>query len=138
MPVNTVDHYAIRTTQLEATREFYEQALGFEVGPRPPVKFPGYWLYREGKAIVHLIGVDPDDNEALTKYLGDMDVDSLNGTGAIDHIAFLATDAAELQDHLKAGAVPFRERTIPDLGIHQVFLEDPNGITIELNFALEA
>ncbi|MFZ9740235.1 MAG: glyoxalase, partial [Prochlorotrichaceae cyanobacterium] len=25
-------------------------------------------------------------------------------------------------------------RTVPDLGLHQVFLEDPSGVTIELNF----
>jgi hypothetical protein len=30
--------------------------------------------------------------------------------------------------------VPVRERTVPVLGLHQVFLDDPNGIVIELNF----
>ena len=27
-----------------------------------------------------------------------------------------------------------RERTVPDLGLHQVFLDDPNGVVIELNY----
>ena len=26
------------------------------------------------------------------------------------------------------------ERTVPVLGLHQVFIKDPNGVTIELNF----
>ncbi|MEQ1774497.1 MAG: glyoxalase, partial [Burkholderiales bacterium] len=30
--------------------------------------------------------------------------------------------------------VAFRERTIPSLGIHQVFFEDPSQVTIELNY----
>jgi hypothetical protein len=30
--------------------------------------------------------------------------------------------------------VPYRERTVPGLGLHQLFIEDPSGITIELNY----
>ena len=30
--------------------------------------------------------------------------------------------------------VSFFERTVPTLGLHQVFIKDPNGVTIELNF----
>jgi hypothetical protein len=37
---------------------------------------------------------------------------------------------------LKAMNLPYRERTVPGLGLHQLFLEDPSGITIELNFPL--
>jgi len=32
------------------------------------------------------------------------------------------------------GNVSFFERTVPTLGLHQVFIKDPNGVTIELNF----
>jgi hypothetical protein len=28
----------------------------------------------------------------------------------------------------------FHERTVPSLGLHQVFLQDPAGVTIELNY----
>ncbi len=30
--------------------------------------------------------------------------------------------------------IPFRERVVPDLEQHQLFLADPNGIAIELVF----
>ncbi|MFG0321923.1 hypothetical protein ACF8EF_06210 [Pseudomonas sp. zjy_15] len=30
--------------------------------------------------------------------------------------------------------IAFRERVIPQIGEHQLFLEDPNGITIEMIF----
>jgi hypothetical protein len=36
--------------------------------------------------------------------------------------------------HLRKHAVDFRERTVPSIGLHQLFLDDPAGIVIELNF----
>lgn len=39
-----------------------------------------------------------------------------------------------MQDHLIAIGESFRERIIPEIFEHQLFLEDPNGVTIELIF----
>jgi hypothetical protein len=39
-----------------------------------------------------------------------------------------------MRDTLRREHLEFRERTVPDLGLHQVFVEDPSGVTIELNF----
>jgi hypothetical protein len=36
--------------------------------------------------------------------------------------------------HLKQKQVPYRERQVPDLGLHQVFLDDPSGVVIDLNY----
>lgn len=140
MAVNKLSHYSIRTLDLEATRRFYTEVLGFSVGPRPPFNFPGLWLYNGShdsydNAIVHIIGIDPDDPQGLKDYLGDRDLDSLKGgTGTFDHIAFTATDVAGMVSRLKKKAVPFRERAVPDLNLHQVFLDDPSGVVIELNY----
>jgi hypothetical protein len=30
--------------------------------------------------------------------------------------------------------VAARERTVPNIGLHQLFLDDPNGVVIELNY----
>ena len=35
---------------------------------------------------------------------------------------------------LKTLAVSYRERTVPLLKLHQIFLDDPNGLVIELNY----
>jgi hypothetical protein len=35
---------------------------------------------------------------------------------------------------LQDSNLPYRERTVPGLGLHQLFIEDPSGITIELNY----
>jgi catechol 2,3-dioxygenase-like lactoylglutathione lyase family enzyme len=140
MAINKLSHYSIRTLDLEATRRFYTEVLGFSVGPRPPFKFPGLWLYNGShdsydNAIVHIIGIDPNDPQGLKDYLGDRDTASLQGgTGTFDHIAFAATDVAGMVSHLKKKAVPFRERAVPNLNLHQVFLDDPSGVVIELNY----
>lgn len=139
MPVGRLDHYSIRTLDIDASRRFYTEIMGFKEGFRPPFNFPGMWLYNdkpypESYGVVHIIGVNPDDPEGLKEYLGDRDLGSLKGTGTVDHMAFTATGLAEMRERLSRARIACRERTVPSLGLHQVFLEDPSGVTIELNF----
>lgn len=138
MPISKLAHYSVRTTDLEASRRFYTRVLGFTEGYRPAFRFPGLWLYRGGDeadfGVVHLIGIDREDGQGLVEYLGDKDEAALRGSAAVDHLAFLATDLRAMRSRLVEEGLPFRERTVPDLGLHQVFLEDPSGVTIELNF----
>ncbi len=142
MTTLTLNHYSIRTTDLEACERFYCGLLGLEVGPRPPFPFPGLWLYRGdtsvwANAAVHIIGIDRNDPEGLKAYLGNRDEAALQGTGAIDHVAFFATGLVEMLARLAAHGVTPRERTVPLLALHQVFVDDPNGIVVELNFPAE-
>ncbi len=133
MPISRLDHYSIRTMQLEATERFYTDVLGFETGPRPNFPFPGVWLYQGGIAVVHVVGIDPNDPGGLQDYLGDK-AGEATGTGTIDHVAFVGSDAPAMRERFRAAGVPFRDRTVPSMNLEQVFLEDPNGVTIELNF----
>ncbi len=135
MAINTLDHCSIRTLDLAASRKFYVDVLGMEVGERPDFPFPGAWLYLEGHAAIHLVGVDPDDSGGLVEYLGGaVDPEPLNGGGSLDHIAFRATDAASMLRRLKENNIPYRERQVPNMDLKQIFVEDPNGIRIELNY----
>jgi catechol 2,3-dioxygenase-like lactoylglutathione lyase family enzyme len=134
-----LNHFSIRTLDLEASRKFYTEVMGFTVGPRPNFPFPGLWIYSGphdsyANAVVHIIGIDLNDPEGLKQYLGDRDLDSLKGTGTVDHIAFFATGRAEMLARLKTQGAAFREREVPSLGLHQIFLEDPSQVTIELNY----
>ena len=45
-----LNHYSIRTTDLDACRAFYENVLGLTVGPRPEFPFPGLWMYAGDQA----------------------------------------------------------------------------------------
>jgi len=137
--IETLNHFSIRTTDLESCRRFYEDVLRLKVGPRPNFKFPGLWIYagdtsKPYNAVVHIIGIDKDDPSGLKDYLGDRDERTLKGGGALDHVAFFATGLGEMIQHLKSQGITPRERTVPDLGLHQLFVDDPHGIVIELNY----
>ncbi len=88
-----------------------------------------------GVAVVHIIGVDPEDSSGLASYPdGKMAADVLTGSGALDHIAFRAKDPELVMLRLKEYGHEYRERKVPNMDLFQVFIEDPNGITIELNY----
>jgi catechol 2,3-dioxygenase-like lactoylglutathione lyase family enzyme len=138
MAVERLGHYSIRTFDLEASRRFYTEVLGFREGYRPPFPFPGVWLYLSDDereyGTVHIIGIDPKDPKGLIDYLGDKSADELDGTGTVDHIGFVASGLSEMRRKLRANAIDYRERTVPLLALHQLFLTDPSGVTIELNY----
>jgi catechol 2,3-dioxygenase-like lactoylglutathione lyase family enzyme len=137
MSIGKLAHYSIRSSDLDRSEQFYCRVLGLRAGFRPAFPFPGRWLYREGDesdyGVVHLIGIDADHAEALGDYLGETSSNT-KGTGALDHIAFAATGLSKMRARLIKLRVPFHERCVPDLGLHQVFLTDPTGVTLELNF----
>ncbi len=133
-------HYAIRATDLAASIRFYEEILGLRDGPRPRFGFPGAWLYApedhdpDSQGVVHLIAA-PDataDAGALDAYLGERG--PADGSGAIDHIAFAAEDWPAQRRRYEAAGIAFSERSVPGLGLRQVFITDPSGITVELNY----
>ena len=142
MEIKRVDHYSIRTLDLEASKRFYTEVIGLQEGPRPPFDFPGYWLYSgeppadlsnaaKNYGLVHLMG----PAKGLTEYLGDKDESSLKGgTGPLDHVAFAATGRDAMVERCMKNKVEFFERDVPLLGIRQMFLKDPDGVTIELNY----
>ncbi len=135
----SLNHYSIRTRDLDACRAFYEGVLGLQVGPRPDFPFPGLWLYAGdlsiwSNAVVHIIGTDRQAPQGLQAYLGERDESSLHGTGVLDHVAFFATGLAAMRATLARLGVASRERTVPGLGLHQVFVDDPDGVVVELHY----
>lgn len=134
MSIDRLDHISVRTLDVEATRAFYEDVLGLAKGWRPDFPFPGVWLYEGERAVVHVIGIDPDDASGLQDYLGDRQSDG-QGSGMFDHVAFFCNDLDGMRRSFEDRKLEFRERTVPNLALHQIFLTDPNGITVELNFS---
>ena len=135
----TLNHYTIRTTDIDACRDFYANVLGLTAGPRPDFGFPGAWMYRGdhadyANAVVHIIGVGKQTTDGLRHHMGAREVTGVECTGPIDHIAFNTDGLAAMLAHLNASAVPFRERTVPGIGLHQLFLHDPLGVMVELNY----
>ena len=120
MHILNLNHYNIRTHELEKTRQFYEEVAGLRVGDRPPFDFPGYWLYGgDDTPILHLVGVDQPTGRH---------------EGAMDHIAFQCVDLDGMKRKLDKLGVEYQQRTVAMGQVTQLFLTDPHGIRLELNF----
>ena len=61
-----------------------------------------------------------------------------HGSGVIDHIAVNCEDIRGTIDQLKKDSTPFQVRKVPARPLQQVFIHDPDGVMIELNFWNEA
>jgi catechol 2,3-dioxygenase-like lactoylglutathione lyase family enzyme len=129
MGLNALNHYTIKPVELEATKDFYVNVLGLEVGYRPPLAFPGYWLYCGGQPTVHLIGPRAADEGQPPRRAA--------GTGLLDHIAFSCTGLKEMRERLRRHDVKHEERVIPRDRQTQIFLYDPDGVAVELNYPPE-
>jgi catechol 2,3-dioxygenase-like lactoylglutathione lyase family enzyme len=127
MPAVSLNHYTIMVQDLERTREFYEDVVGLRTGDRPPLAFPGYWLYCGGVPTVHLVGYRPENPQ----------FDGAPETGRLDHIAFAAENLKLMRERLKARGIEYIERVLPQLNMTQLFFKDPDGINIEFNFPPE-
>ena len=115
-----MDHFTIVTNQLETTRRFYVDLIGLQEGPRPPFPVDGLWLYANGKAILHVISVDPMPNPRR---------------GVLDHMAFSAQGFSSTLDKLDQYDVRYRIIRAPgNERTWQVFFKDPNHVDVELDF----
>ena len=132
MALTELNHYFVRCKDLERSKAWYCEALGFEVMPRPPFPFPGYWLGVRGKIQVHM-GQHGIPNAELY-YRGTPSNAALDNAGVVDHIAFLAEDPKEFRVRFDGMKVDYWARALPEFDLYQVFVKDPDGLTIELNF----
>jgi len=126
MGLKRIEHYNIHTTKLAETIAFYADVLGMKSGDRPPFAFPGAWVYLGDTPVLHLVDVSGSRKS---------DRAGQHGTGTLDHIAFEAVGLEEMRAQLKRLDVAYQERIVPRSGVTQVFVEDPNGLTLELNYA---
>ncbi|MHA6575650.1 VOC family protein [Pseudomonas yamanorum] len=132
MSIQHLDHFTLRTANVDQTVGFYRDALGLEEGWRPAFPFPGSWLYSGGRPLLHIASLQ-GSAEQLETYLGVHAAG--NGSGALDHIALRCDDLESHRQRLLNLNVGFTERVVPELFEHQLFVEDPNGIRVELIFA---
>ena len=80
-------------------------------------------LFRSGKNV----------SENRKAYLGQQSEET-HGSGVVDHIAFRCTGLRDMMTNLQKHNVQFHKRMVNDQGLFQLFMLDPNGVKIELNF----
>lgn len=132
MPITALNHYLLVARNLEKTRQFYQKVLGLELAERPDFGFPGYWLKTGGEICVHLASQDP--NKVRDQFLLKKHPKGTRGSGSVDHIAFLAKDPEGMRKRIQKHKVEMHYRSFPDAKLFQIFLKDPDEVTIELNF----
>ncbi len=136
MGVQALEHVTIRCAQRQKTRDFYVQLIGLIEGPRPDFPFRGHWLYLGGMPVIHLVEA-ADNGGAWGRETVIPDADkgpSSKDTGAFDHVAFQGGDFEAMRARLKEAGVTFRERIVPGGGLKQLFVPDPEGVLVEINF----
>ncbi len=134
MPITELNHFLLVAKDLERTKDFYQKVLGLEVAERPDFGFPGYWLKTGEDICVHLASQEP--NETRDMFLLKKHPRGTAGSGSVDHIAFLAKNAHEVRERIQGNKVEMHFRSFPDAKppLFQIFLKDPDDVTIELNF----
>ena len=133
MTVHHIQHFLLQTADIEATVEWWEDVMGFEQGPHPDFGFPVVWMYLEGRDVLHITKGGPTVSANRQTYLP-QESPAVRGTGVLDHVAFHATGLRETLAMLQAKGIPFKLRQAASQGLFQVFMLDPNGVRVELNF----
>ena len=102
-------------------RDFYCDVVGLTEGFRPAFERFGFWLYIGNKDVLHLITPKEGDSRSAKK-------------SSFDHIAFKTSNYESVLKKLKSLNISFEEKLIPGMAAHQIFLRDPAGNRVELNF----
>jgi catechol 2,3-dioxygenase-like lactoylglutathione lyase family enzyme len=120
MRVLGLDHVNIAGTAplIERCRAFYVDLLGLTDGARPPFRSRGFWLYAGGHPVVHLTVKDRDEN----------------GSSALDHFSFTCEGLERAMELLRERGIEFSLDPARDTKNAQLFVQDPAGVSLELNF----
>ena len=126
MGVGALDHVLLLSDDIDSSRDFYCRTVGMTVGERPPLPFPGYWLYADGKPCLHLA-----DREIYIAHA--MNAGLSEPAGRVDHLAFSASDYAAAAERLERDGIAAIRNSVPEAGLRQLFFDGPDGVRIEVN-----
>jgi catechol 2,3-dioxygenase-like lactoylglutathione lyase family enzyme len=122
-----INHYNLRAPRplLDALRLFYCEVVGLHVGARPALASFGYWLYAGEQGVLHLSEAAPAEQREQAP------------AGTFDHVAFTCAGGAAFQALLERRRIAYRMARVAQTGQVQLFLKDPAGNGVELNFSAE-
>ena len=134
MSLKTFEHVLILADDLKKTKEFYVDLLGLKDGYRPDFPFPGHWLYLnedDKAACIHLAMRKQGDGQDY--YIGKKN-NVKSGSGAIDHVAFNCEGIDSMKEMFDNKSIEYTHRKVPGFPLEQLFVDDPDGVKVELNF----
>jgi catechol 2,3-dioxygenase-like lactoylglutathione lyase family enzyme len=130
MGLMDIHHIAIKVPpgKLKQAEEFYTKVLGLTYAERPDLGFPGAWLNVQN-TMIHL--VDQKFPKTADPWYARAEAES-----AIDHIAIKAKGFDEIKKRVNELGYDWRQTIIADAGLWQLFVLDPSGVVVELNFTI--
>ncbi len=125
--VQRIHHYSIKAPSeiIEATRQFYKSILDLRDGYRPDFGLDGYWLYAGDEPILHLITIAKNNEDSS----------QASGENYFDHIALRCNGLNNMIKKLEAHQIEFGRLDIKAVNQVQLFITDPAGVKVELNFS---
>jgi len=132
-PTLGLHHVSLAVTDIERSRQFYQEGFGLELLPRPPFDSAGAWL-GVGALQVHLIEY-PAGTFRSRSTASTLDIHFAFNT--LDFDGFIAHATAQGFSETAAEGDPKRllMRRHGPAGFPQVFLLDPDNNIIEVNGA---
>jgi len=128
MSAQALDHVLVLSDDIDASRDFYCRALGMRVGERPPLPFPGHWLYDAGgRPCLHIADRAIYNDHARSVGM------LVSGEGSVDHFAFTAGGFEETASRLERAGIPVVRNEVPEAGLHQLYFDGPEGVRVEVN-----
>lgn len=122
MEVKLLEHVNLRTPRMEELARWYERILGVKQGYRPPFSVEGIWLYIGDIPSIHLLQVP----EAAAPSGAD--------SPRMEHFCLRATGLEEFLKGLQDEGIEYRTLRVPELRILQVYLSDPEGNHMHIDF----
>lgn len=117
MKVQELNHVAVYVTDVRRSADFYQKVLKLETMARPAFDFPGAWFRLGSHQELHLIGDRGEPYPEINRN---------------NHFALRVDDIDAWQKHLGAAGVTFLKKKLRPDGAWQIFVNDPDGHTIEL------
>ena len=118
--IERLDHVNVRTANLTGLTRFYTDVLGLRQGERPPLGFPGAWMYVGEQPVLHLVGVAEQPQPT--------------GELRLEHFAFSGRGLGEFLGRLKRLDVDFKQSRQAGTGNVVVNLRDPDGNRLHVDF----
>lgn len=137
MPISHLEHFLIVAEDLEKTVAWYVDVLGFHVGESPDFGVPVRWLYLGDGDVIHVAQAPDGGQGAGVGGEAASREDIARGGRPIHHVAFRASGLAETLARIEDNGVEYVAQQASAQDLYQVFVRDPNGITVELNFAAQ-
>src|SRR2546428_13259454 len=127
MPLSHIEHYLIAADDMERTRDWYRDVLGMEEGWHPDFGFPVYWMYLEGRDVVHIGKSAKHAGENQKTYLGRLGKPWGGGTGASDTIPFPAKGSKGPLHHFRRTATGSMKRAPTGRAVYQLVRCEPTA-----------